>query len=260
MAIGKTKYVGCCRHGRLANITLFLFILAVCRVGFAADPPLIPSTILMGETAPAETNTTSATTSGDRRDYIAGAAGQDYLLGPQDLLKIDVFQVQEFSRTVRISAAGKISLPLVGTVPAAGLTTAALEELIAQKLSETYLQEPYVSVFVEEYASQRVTLEGQVRKPGIYALKGRTTLLQAVALAEGLLDLADAQRVQIFRLDNSGRKVVTDYDIEAVRSGATEDPVLVGDDLIVVQKAAGRSVMKALTDTLRGFIIFGGSL
>jgi len=258
MAIGKRRYGGCRWLGMFAHFALFLIVSAVHNVGFAADPPLIPSTILVGETAPAETN--GSTTGVDRRDYIAGAAGQDYLLGPQDLLKIDVFQVQEFSRTVRISAAGKISLPLVGAMAAAGLTTAGLEQLIAQKLSESYLQEPYVSVFVEEYASQRITVEGQVRKPGIYALKGRTTLLQAVALAEGLLDLADAQHLQIFRLGDSGRKVVTDYDIEAVRAGDVEDPVLIGDDVIVVQKASGRSILKALTDTLRGFVIFGGSL
>lgn len=257
MASGKAR---CYWRGLFANVAWLttIIVVALHGVGFAAEPPLIPSTILTGETAPAETN--DSTPNADRRQYIAGSAGQDYLLGPQDLLKIDVFQVQEFSRTVRVSAAGKISLPLVGAVQAAGLTTAALEQLIAQRLSETYLQEPYVSVFVEEYASQRVTVEGQVRKPGIYALKGRTTLLQAVALAEGLLDLADAQRVQIFRLDATGRKVVTDYDIEAVRSGTVEDPVLLGDDVIVVQKAPGRSFMKALTDTLRGFVIFGGSL
>lgn len=240
----------------------FFLIVSVFMVGSALpvaaqQMPLNPGVDLspapggVADVAPSES---------EAREYIAGGGAEDYLLGPQDLLKIDVFQVEEFSRTVRISAGGKISLPLVGTLQAAGLTTAQLERVLAEKLAEGFLQEPYVSVFVEEYASQRVTVEGQVRKPGIYALRGRTTLLQAVALAEGTLDLADVEKVQVFRPDPAGSRQVHYFDLDSIRAGTTADPVLQGDDLVVIQKAGMKSFFKSVTDTLRGFVLFGASL
>ena len=104
----------------------------------------------------------------------------DYRVGPQDLIEISVFQVADLNRTVRLNSAGQISLPLIGAIRAGGKTVQELEAEIAVRLSERFLQNPQVSVFVKEFASQRVTLEGAIKNPGIYPLTGRTSLIQAI--------------------------------------------------------------------------------
>lgn len=219
-------------------------------------PPLVPAIdsvqrALPERTAPAEVPPTAGET---------GVVDMEYVVGPNDLLRIDVFQVPEFARTVRVSSGGLISLPLIGNVKASGLTAAQLEKRVADRLSETYMQNPYVTIFIEDYASQRVTVEGQVVKPGIYALSGRTTLLQVVALAQGLHDVADANKVQVFRNRVEGEREVLVYDVEAIRRGEVSDPQVLADDVIIVHKAGFRATMKHFTDTLRGFIYFGGTL
>ena len=101
----------------------------------------------------------------------------DYRIGAQDLLAISVFGVQELAKEVRVNSNGQISLPLIGGMMAGGLTIPELERELARKYADGYLQNPQVSVFVKEFTSQRVTLEGAVAKPGIYPITGRTTLL-----------------------------------------------------------------------------------
>ena len=147
----------------------------------------------------------------------------DYRIGPQDLLEISVFQVADLNRTVRVNTSGDISLPLIGVMRAGGRTTQELEADIAKSLDAKFLQNPQVTVFVKEFTSQRVTLEGSVKKPGIYPLTGRTTLIQAIAMAEGLDQLADLKGIVIFRVVD-GKKMGARFDIKAIRSGAAADP------------------------------------
>ncbi len=181
----------------------------------------------------------------------------DYQIGPHDLLDISVFQVQDLSRTVRVNSRGLISFPLIGAVQAAGLTSEELETSIAKKLSENYLQDPQVSVFIKEYISQRVTVEGSVQKAGVYQLTGSTTLLQAIAMASGVDALADENAVKVFRDNGSGARQTLVYDLEAIRAGKTQDPPIKGDDVVVVEKSATRSTIKTVTDTIRGILSFG---
>jgi polysaccharide export outer membrane protein len=117
-------------------------------------------------------------------------AGADYRIGPGDLLQIAVFQVEELNRTVRVRSDGAISLPLLGSVRVVGATSSELEEQLAARLREQYLQDPQVSVFVEEYRSHPVTVLGQVNQPGIYYLRGRRTLLEVLSEAGGLTEEA----------------------------------------------------------------------
>lgn len=193
-------------------------------------------------------------------EYDDGISEDDYRLGPNDLLEISVFRVEDFSRVVRVSATGDISLPLIGRVAAAGLTTMELEQQLATKLNETYLQNPSVSVFIKEYVSQQVTVEGSVNKPGVYPLVGRTTLLQILATAQGLADLADPERIQISRPSPTGEKQAYFFNIDDIRVGRAPDPIVKGSDVIVVHASGPKSVVKGIADTLRGFIQFGHRL
>jgi len=179
----------------------------------------------------------------------------DYRIGPLDLLEVKVFQVEDMDREIRVNSSGFISLPLIGSLQAGGKTVQELEYEIAEKLSQTYLQNPQVSVFVKEFTSQRVTVDGAVKKPGIFPITGRTTLLQVVALSEGLDVLADPRAVVVFRTIE-GQRMAALFDLVQIRSGETEDPQIYGDDVIVVEQSGARSVIKSFTDTIRGLIWF----
>lgn len=183
-------------------------------------------------------------------------ADEEYRIGANDLLEIAVFQVKELDRSVRVNSRGLISLPLIGSVNAAGASATELERMIADKLKEGYLQEPQVSVFIKEYTSQRVTVEGQVEKAGIYPITGRTTLLQAIALAGGMKELGESS-IRVFRLTSAGMRDMIVVDLDQVRGGTIQDPTVKNNDIVVVEKNGSKAFIKSLTDTLRGFITFG---
>ena len=123
----------------------------------------------------------------------------DYRVGPLDLLEVSVFQVPDLNRTVRINTSGQISLPLIGAIRAGGKTVTELEAEIAAKLSAQFLQNPQVSVFVKEFSSQRITVEGAVKNPGIFPITGKTSLLQVIAMARGFEELAREGGVSVPR-------------------------------------------------------------
>jgi len=179
----------------------------------------------------------------------------EYRIGAQDLLEISVFQVADLSRTVRVNTAGQISLPLIGELQAGGRTVQEVEKDIADKLADGYLQNPQVSVFVKEFTSQRVTVEGAVREPGIYPLSGRTTLLQAVAMAKGLDPLANLQGVVIFRHVN-GKKMAARFDLRAIRAGTVEDPEVFGDDIVSVDQSGSKTALRRIIEALPLVSIF----
>ena len=173
----------------------------------------------------------------------------EYRVGPQDLIEISVFQVPDLNRTVRVNSVGQISLPLIGIVQAGGKTVQELETEVAKKLNSTYLQSPQVTVFVKEFTSQRVTLEGAVKKPGIYPLTGKTTLLQAVAMGEGLDPLADLKGVVIFRTID-GKKMAAVFDLAQIRAGNIEDPQVYGDDIVVIEQSGSKTTFRRIIESM----------
>ncbi len=110
----------------------------------------------------------------------------DYQVGPGDILDVAVFQVEELNRKVRVNGTGQIMIPLLGTVYVQGKTTTEVEELLKKQLGEKYLQNPQVSVFVEEYRSQQVSVLGAVKEPGIYEIRKPLTLIEMLSKAGGL--------------------------------------------------------------------------
>lgn len=179
----------------------------------------------------------------------------DYRIGSQDLLEISVFGVQDLSRTVRVNSNGQISLPLVGGLRAGGSTIPELEQRIAAAYAEGFLQNPQVTIFIQEYASQRVTLEGAVKSPGIYPITGRTSLLQAVAMAGGLDPLANMGGVVLFR-QIDGRRAGAVYDIRDLRAGRIPDPEVYGDDMIVVDQSGSKTALRRFIESVPVIGIF----
>ena len=181
----------------------------------------------------------------------ADPASNAYKIGPLDVLDVSVFKVPELSKSVQVAEGGTVNLPLVGEIPAAGKTAQEVEHDLAAKLGAKYLQSPQVTVFVKEYNSQRVTVDGAVKKPGVYPIRGKNTLLQFIALAEGLTDAAETN-VVVFR-ESGGKKTAAKFDIQEIRAGKIDDPAIQQGDLIVVNasamKEAFQNVLKALPIT-----------
>jgi polysaccharide export outer membrane protein len=115
---------------------------------------------------------------------------QDYVLGEGDLLKITVYENEDLTTHARISGDGMVNVPLVGMTKLAGMTAGEAERKLTALFADGYIINPHVSVFVEEYRSKRVTILGEVVKPGVYELNGNATILEIVSKAGGLTDKA----------------------------------------------------------------------
>jgi polysaccharide biosynthesis/export protein len=174
---------------------------------------------------------------------------EDYKIAPLDVLEVSVFGVKDLDRTVQVSSSGMISLPLIKQVKAGGRTQSQIERDIAAKLEATYLQSPQVSVFVKEYNSQRITVDGAVKKPGIFPTTGDVSLLQAIALAEGLNELADPSGILLFRtVDN--KRMAARFDLKAIRAGKVQDPILQAGDIVMVDQSAARTTLNDVKSVL----------
>jgi polysaccharide biosynthesis/export protein len=188
----------------------------------------------------ATTNVSSASA----QEKKAISAEAEYRIGSQDLMEIVVFGQPELTRTVRVNSAGEISLPLIGSLIAAGLTAQQLEQRVAAMLGEKYLQSPQISVFMKEFTTLRFTVEGAVNKPGVYPLTGQMTLLRALAVAGGQGQLSDLSEVMVFRIAESGERKTFKYDAEKIRGGEVVDPLIQNDDLVVVKRSRARTALR----------------
>lgn len=207
----------------------------------------VRNTVATGTSLPAPDTTTAS-------GAYQGAS--DYRVGAQDLLSISVFGVQELTKDVRVNSNGQISLPLIGGVMAGGRTIPELEADLATKYASGYLQKPQVSVFVKEFTSQRVTLEGAINNPGIYPLTGKTSLIQAIALAGGVDDkAADLGGIVLMR-SIGGKRMAAVYDLRQIRKGALEDPQVYGDDIIVIEQSASKTALRRFMETIPVLGIF----
>jgi polysaccharide export outer membrane protein len=119
---------------------------------------------------------------------VGDSAAEDYSIGPEDLLEISVLEAPELNRTVRVSASGETSLPLLGAVQAAGLTPKTLEFVLQELLQRAYIKDPHVSVFVREIQSHPVSVFGAVKRPGVFQIRGAKTLVEVLSMAEGLAE------------------------------------------------------------------------
>ena len=189
------------------------------------------------------------------------AVGLDYRIAPDDVLRIQVYHEPDLSlEDARVDAQGMVRMPLIGAVPVAGLSASEAADVVAGRLGERYLVSPQVSLFVKTAVGRRITLDGEVREPGLYPIEGRLTLSQAVALAKGPTRLAADQVVVVRRMD--GQRQAAMFDLGAIRKGAAPDPeILPGDQLIVGlsrAKAILGGALVAVPALAAGFIALDG--
>jgi polysaccharide export outer membrane protein len=269
----------------------------------------------------------------------------DYRIGPEDLLEIEAYNVEDLKKTLRVNSQGDIALPLVGIINAKGKTGSELEKIISEKL-DRYVQEPVVNVFIREYRSQRISVVGAVNNPQIYAvtgqrylidmlmtagglkeeagnvcyiirpsqmnstnsraetlvidlnellvngnvvlnvavftgdvinvprggvifvdgavknpgafnIKGKTTFIQAITMAQGLNSDAQLGDIRIFRDNGKGERDVITVNYEAVRKGDNPDILLAENDIIIVPQSQVKNFFNGFIGTIKGFISFG---
>lgn len=281
---------------------------------------------------------------------MLGSAGQantvdDYIIGPEDLLEIEAYNVEEIKKTARVNSQGEIALPLVGVIKAKDMTTSQLEKTIAERL-EKYVEETVVTVFVKEYHSQRISVVGAVKNPQVYAvtgqrylidmlmtaggltegagniayiirpvaknsptirsetivvdleellfngnlnlnipvfagdvisvpkggvvfvdgavknpgaftMRGKTTVMQAIVMAKGVNPEAKLSDIRIFRDNGKGNRDVIPVDYDAIRKGENPDIVLAENDIIIVSQSGIKNFFNGFINSIRGLISFG---
>ena len=156
-----------------------------------------------------------------------------YRIGVEDVLDISVRNDSEIQKVVPVRPDGKISLPLINDIPAAGLTPMELRDTLTEKFAQ-YIQNPNVSVVVREIHSLKVSVLGNVRLPGRYELKGQSTVLDALALAQGFTDFAARRKIVILRNDGENQQRIRfDYDAAIKNAGEKNINVKTGDIIVV---------------------------
>lgn len=180
----------------------------------------------------------------------------EYRIGVGDKLDVRVFQVEDLSFSdLVVDTSGNINLPLIGAVRGSGRTAGEMAADIAERLATNYLRNPQVTVTVKQAASQKITVDGAVTRPGVYEMRGSTSLLQAVAMAEGPSRVADLTKVAVFRTIE-GRRSVALFDLSAIRQGRASDPQVLGDDVIVVDTSRLNSALREVVGALPAFAAF----
>jgi polysaccharide export outer membrane protein len=165
-------------------------------------------------------------------EAVISAEDGDYKIGPEDVLDISVWKNQELSRTVPVRPDGKVSLPLVNDIQAAGLTPSRLRQELIRRLSE-YVPAPEVAVIVREVHSAKVSVVGAVRSPGRYEVRSPATVLELIALAQGFTDFASRDRIVVLRQNATPARITFNY--RKITDGSEQDNFLVqAGDIIVV--------------------------
>jgi polysaccharide export outer membrane protein len=160
---------------------------------------------------------------------------QDYLIGPEDVVEVMVWKNPDLSRVVNVRPDGKISLPLIGDLQAAGLTAEQLRDEVTKKLKVYYKEPPQVSVIVRQVNSYAIYILGEVRSPGRYVVKTGTTFLQAVTLAGGFTDFAATNRIMVRRRGKKGAKeTVIHIRYKDVIAGKQDNILLKPGDTLIV--------------------------
>lgn len=179
-------------------------------------------------------------------DSYAGVPA--YAIGPFDKLTVSVFGVPDISGEVTADAQGRVSVPLAGTIEAAGKSQTELADMIAAKL-RNYVRDPQVTVNIKEAVSRSFTVDGAVKDPGVYQANGNLSLMRAIATAKGTSEDADLGDVVVFRTV-AGKPMAALYNLAAIRRGAYADPAIYPQDVIVVGDSPTSRMLRQLAPIL----------
>ena len=180
----------------------------------------------------------------------------DYKIAPMDKLSIKVFKMEDLSGDYDVDLAGNISLPLIGQLKAANLTTEQLDGQLTSKLGDKYLEHPDVSVAIKSSTAHVVTVDGAVKEGGSFPVGGPTSLIKAIAMAKGTTEDANNRRVAVFRTIGGQRQAAA-FDLTSIRRGEAPDPQIYPGDIIVVDGSSVKAVQKQVLQSIPLLAIFG---
>jgi len=167
----------------------------------------------------------------------------DYIIHPNDVLQISVYNEPDLDKTVRVSAVGTVNYPLLGNINAADISIRELEKSIADALSKEYLVNPQVHAFIKEYGS-KVSVLGQVKRPGTFELKGQMTLMEAIAAAGDFSETGNPARVRVLRkVDDKEETYEIDTTYITGTADKSNDLELEPSDVVVVEEYGRISVL-----------------
>jgi len=215
------------------SILLPITLLIISTTGWAfqsqndavnSDTGSQPGTAMIAANTGAKTSTT-----------VKDPVGSDFVIGPSDVLNVNVWRESEISRTVPVRPDGKISLPLIGDLQASGLTADQLQGIIKRQLKD-YISNPEVTVIVQEVKSRQINVVGQVAKPGTYVLAKNMTVLDSIATAGGFKDFAKTKKIYVLRVAPDGTRTRLRFNYKQVIKGvkSKQDIELEPRDTVVV--------------------------
>jgi polysaccharide export outer membrane protein len=180
----------------------------------------------------------------------------DLPLGPLDIVRVNVFRVNDLTGDYQVDAKGMLDLPLIGSASVREMTSQQLAQSLEQRYGERHLQNPEITVRVLSTTRNTITVEGGVNAPGVYPLTSRTTLVGAIATARGVaFNDANPRRVGIFRKID-GKTAAAAFDLVAIRRGEMADPQVYPGDTIVVDSSQARPIYRDLLMSLPIVSIF----
>lgn len=218
-ARSRSKNIASTSLGSFGVLTLGVMLHAQAQTppSAAATPAAAPATAVPATTTPT-TGTPPAGTPAAGTPTVAGVTPPaDYVIGPEDILSVVYWKDKDMTTDVAVRPDGKISLPLLHDVTAAGLTPAELRDRLIDA-SKQYIEDPNITVVVQKMNSRKVFITGEVEKPGPYALIGPMSVLQLISTAGGLREYADTKKILIVRTEN-GKQVTYPFNYKDVVSG-----------------------------------------
>lgn len=190
--------------------------------------------LIMVQISPAQSLPPDPEPKGDMGAKVEpGKRADEYTLGPGDVIQVVVWRNEHLSKTVPIRPDGKISMPLVDDIAAAGMTPSQLKETITKGLRH-YIDNPIVTVIVSEVNNYKVSVLGEVKKPGVYLLKGRTTILEAISMAEGFTEFATTNNILLMK-KQKGQRFRFDYRAYVSGENLDQNVYLDPGDTIIVK-------------------------
>ena len=186
---------------------------------------------------------------------ISAPIEEGYRIAPMDTLSVRIFGMPDISGDYQVDLRGNIGMPLIGEVAALDRTPSELDAVLTQKYSEKYLENPDITVGIKEATGHNITVDGSVQKPGTYPVVGPMTLMQAVALAEGVDEMANAHRIAIFRTID-GRRQAAAFDLVSIRKGQMPDPQVYSGDIVIVDGSGIKEAQKKLFQSIPLLNIF----
>jgi polysaccharide export outer membrane protein len=180
---------------------------------------------------------------------------QNYRIAPLDTLTVNIFRMKDLSGDYEVDLTGKINMPLIGSVDAAELTAAELDQRLTRAYGTRYLENPDISVGVKASTRRSVTVDGAVKQSGSFPINSALTLLQAVALSGGTSEDANLRRVAVFRTVGGQRQAAA-FDLQEIRRGKAPDPAIFPGDIVIVDGSRVRAAQKQILSNIPLLSIF----